>query len=236
VPVPGNPLEIVFMSLLMSVPELSWIGALLLPLVAMAAGSQKPHYEEGTHPDHELVRATLDGDATAYRGLVERYETRIYHVCYGMVRNREDARDMAQDAFIKAYKNLGRFRFQSSFYTWICRIAMNVCIDHLRKQKVRRAEAFDEGIATRESGGLISMEHHRNNPSKDVERKRLYQRILAAMDELPELHKQVIVLREMEGLAYKEIAEVLEIPEGTVMSRLYYARKRLQAALKEERE
>ncbi len=221
------------MSLLSSLPELGLLGAALFPLLAAASG--KIPYEEGTHPDHELVRKTLDGDATAYRGLVERYETRIYHVCYGMVRNREDARDMAQDAFIKAYKNLSRFRFQASFYTWLCRIAMNVCIDHLRKQKVRKADAFDEGIATREAGGVISMEHHKNNPAKDVERKRLYARILAAMDELPELHRQVVVLREMEGLSYKEIAEVLEVPEGTVMSRLYYARKRLQAALQDER-
>ena len=103
-------------------------------------------------PDHELVRAVLDGDATAYKGLVERYQGRIYNVIYGMVRNREDARDLTQDAFVKAYKNLSRFRFGSSFYTWICRIGMNVAIDHLRKQKVRKAQEFDDGVATKGQG------------------------------------------------------------------------------------
>ena len=222
------------MSLLSSLPELSLLGAALLSLLAAAFNKDVP-YVEGSHPDHELVRASLDGDPTAYKGLVERYQTRIYHVCYGMVRNKEDARDMAQDAFIKAYKTLERFGFRASFYTWLCRIAMNVCIDHLRKQKVRRADSFDEGIASKESGGVISMEHHRNDPSRTVERKRLYARIMDALEELPEAHKQVVVLRELEGLSYKEIAEVLDIPEGTVMSRLYYARKRLQGLLAEER-
>ena len=89
-------------------------------------------------PDHELVRAVLDGDATAYKGLVERYQGRIYNVIYGMVRNREDAWDLTQDAFVKAYKNLSRFRFGSSFYTWICRIGMNVAIDHLRNRRSAR--------------------------------------------------------------------------------------------------
>jgi RNA polymerase sigma-70 factor, ECF subfamily len=184
--------------------------------------------------DHQLVRAVLDGDGTAYRGLVERYQGRIYAVCYGMVRNREDARDMAQEAFVKAFKNLSRFRFGASFYTWLCRIAMNVSIDHLRRQKVRRAEQFDEGIATKDSAGVISLAHHRHSPSRDLERKRLHGRILEALDELPDEQKQVVVLREIEGLAYKEIAEIMDIPEGTVMSRLYYARKKLQKALGED--
>ena len=184
-------------------------------------------------PDHELVRAVLDGDATAYKGLVERYQGRIYNVIYGMVRNREDARDLTQDAFVKAYKNLSRFRFGSSFYTWICRIGMNVAIDHLRKQKVRKAQEFDDGVATKGQGGVISIGHMRGDPSRELSRKRIHARILEELDKLPELQRQVIVLREVEGLAYKEIAEVMDIPEGTVMSRLYYARKKLQAALQE---
>lgn len=232
------------MSLLSTLPEWSTLGALLLPLVGAATGggdpsgdgpagggSHRPEWDE----DHELVRAVLDGDATAYRGLVERYQGRIYSVCYGMVRNREDARDLAQEAFVKAFKNLSRFRFGASFYTWLCRIAMNVSIDHLRRQKVRKAEVFDEGIASRDSDGVISLQHRRNDPGRDLERKRLHAAILAAMDELPEDQKQVVVLREVEGMSYREIAEVMEIPEGTVMSRLYYARKKLQKALKGER-
>ena len=221
--------------------EWSWLGLVLIPLLGAASGGGEgaesgPATKSSRSVDHELVKKVLEGDGTAYRGLVERYQGRIYSVCYGMVRNREDARDLAQEAFVKAYKNLHRFRLQSSFYTRICRIAMNVSIDHLRRQKTRRAEAFDEGIATRESGGVISLEHRRHDPGRNLERKRLQARIVDALDQLPEEQRQVVVLREVEGLAYKEIAAVLDIPEGTVMSRLYYARKKLQSALKEERE
>lgn len=190
----------------------------------------------GQDPDHELVQAVLAGDATAYRGLVERYQGRIHSVIHGMVRNSEDARDLTQDAFIKAYKNLHRFRQHSSFYTWLCRIAMNVAIDHLRRQKVRRAELFDEGVATRETGGVISIAHRREDPARNLERKQLGQRLVAALEALPPEQQQIVILREIEGMSYKQIAEVCEIPEGTVMSRLYYARKKLQAALSDERE
>ncbi|MEL6344427.1 MAG: sigma-70 family RNA polymerase sigma factor [Myxococcota bacterium] len=189
----------------------------------------------GTQADHELVRATLDGDATAYRGLVERYQGRIYSVIYGMVRNPEDARELSQDAFVKAYRNLSRFRLESSFYTWLCRIGMNVAIDHLRRQKHRRTEEFDEGIATRDSSGVISLNHHRDDPRKNLERKRLRDRIMSEVDRLPDDQKQAIILREIDGLPYKEIAEIMGIPEGTVMSRLYYARKKLQSALRESK-
>ena len=142
----------------MAIFELDWsLGPLLLsalapflvPVAGMAGGGGPSADTGGAtsgNEDHDLVKRVLEGDGTAYRGLVERYQGRIYNVCYGMVRNREDARDLAQEAFVKAYKNLHRFRLESSFYTWICRIAMNVSIDHLRKQKVRRAEQFDDGI------------------------------------------------------------------------------------------
>src|SRR5690606_36398960 len=85
--------------------------------------------------DLEMVRAVLEGDATAYRGLVEKYQNRVYGMVYGMLRNREDARDIAQEAFVKAYRNLGSFRMDSSFYTWLYRIGMNLAIDHTRKRK-----------------------------------------------------------------------------------------------------
>jgi RNA polymerase sigma-70 factor (ECF subfamily) len=190
----------------------------------------------GPEADHELVRATLDGDATAYRCLVERYQGRIYSVVFGMVRNPEDARELSQDAFVKAYKNLSRFRLESSFYTWLCRIAMNVSIDHLRRQKLRRTEAFEEGIASRDGTGVISLAHHREDPRRNLERKRLRERIIAEVEKLPDDQRQVIILREIDGLPYKDIADIMGIPEGTVMSRLYYARKKLQSALKETQE
>lgn len=216
------------------------LSSCLLPLLGTASGGgetgsspgdPKPEWGE----DHELVRKVIEGDATAYRCLVERYQGRIYSVVYGMVRNREDARDLSQEAFVKAYRNLERFRFSASFYTWLCRIAMNVSIDHIRKQKIRRSTDYDDGIVTKDAGGVISLAHHRGDPSRNMERKQLRERIAAALDTLPDDQKEAIVLREIDGLSYKEISDIMDIPEGTVMSRLYYARKKLQAALKAER-
>jgi RNA polymerase sigma-70 factor (ECF subfamily) len=113
---------------------------------------------------------------------------------------------------------------------------MNVAIDHLRRQKLRRTEEFDEGVASRESAGVISLAHHREDPGRNLERKRMRERILEEIEKLPDDQRQVLVLREIDGLSYKEISTIMDIPEGTVMSRLYYARKKLQTALKEQRE
>lgn len=185
--------------------------------------------------DTELLRAVIDGDATAYRGLVEKYQQRVYSMVYGMLRNREDARDVTQEAFVKAYQNLHSFRLESSFYTWLYRIAMNLAIDFVRKRKRRKTTSFEEDIAAREGDGTIAEIHHSDSPSRSLERKQLYARIMDAIDKLPEDQRQVVLLRELEGLSYKEIADVMDIPEGTVMSRLFYARRKLQQLLAGDR-
>lgn len=189
---------------------------------------------ESREADAELLRAVLAGDTTAYRGLVEKYQGRVYAMVYGMLRNREDARDTTQEAFVKAYNSLEKFRLESSFYTWLYRIAMNLSIDLIRKRKRRKTTSFDEAIASRDGDGGISEVHHGDSPSKSLERKQLYGRIMEALDTLPEDQKQAVLLRELEGLSYREISEVMDIPEGTVMSRLFYARKKLQAILSED--
>jgi len=208
----------------------SWgLGLVVLGAVTRAAGGDEQL------EDRDMILAVRQGDATAYRGLVEKYQGRVYSLVYGMVRNREDARDITQEAFVKAYNNLGSFRLESSFYTWLYRIGMNLSIDFIRKRKRHATAGFDEGIATRDGDGEIATIHHEESPSRALERKRLYGRIMDALDKLPPDQKQVILLRELEGLAYKEIAAVMDIPEGTVMSRLYYARKKLQKLLADER-
>jgi RNA polymerase sigma-70 factor (ECF subfamily) len=181
--------------------------------------------------DAEMLRAVLAGDATAYQGIVEKYQGRVYALLYGMVRNREDARDLTQDAFVKAYRSLEGFRLEAGFYTWMYRIAMNLAIDFVRKRKRRDVVGFDENIAQRDEDGTIAEVHHEDGPGKALERQQTLARIMAAMDRLPEDQKQVVLLRELEGLSYKEIADVMGIPEGTVMSRLFYARKKLQTLL-----
>lgn len=189
---------------------------------------------EDREAEAELLQAVKDGDTLAYKGLVEKYQNRVFGMVYGMLRNREDARDVTQDAFVKAFKSLDTFRLDASFYTWIYRIAMNLAIDHVRKRKRREVAGFEEGIASKDEDGVISEIHNAENPSKSLERKELYQRIMDALEQLPDDQKQAILLREVEGLSYKEIAEVMGIPEGTVMSRLFYARKRMQKLLADD--
>ncbi|HCP44709.1 MAG TPA: RNA polymerase subunit sigma, partial [Deltaproteobacteria bacterium] len=169
-----------------------------------------------------------------YQSLVQRYQGRVYAVAYGMMRNREDAREMAQEAFIKAYNSLPHFRRESSFYTWIYRITVNLCIDSQRKAYRAREIALDEQMLpshiSNQTGPTPIL-----GPSQSYARKELRGHIKEAIDQLPDDQRRVIVLREVEGLSYKEIAESTGAAEGTVMSRLYYARKRLQELLKEVR-
>ncbi len=201
----------------------------------MSTNAQSPSAPTSREADAAMLGAVLEGDSTAYRGLVEKYQTRVFAMVYGMVRNREDARDITQDAFVKAYKNLKNFRLESSFYTWLYRIAMNLAIDHTRKQKRQATSGFDEAIGAKDADGSIAEIHHQDSPRKSLERKQLYGLIMTALDKLPAEQKQIVLLREVEGLSYKEISDVMEIPEGTVMSRLYYARKKLQKLLAEQR-
>lgn len=183
--------------------------------------------------DAELITRVLDGDTGAYRPLVERYQNRIHAMVFGMVRDGEEARDITQNAFIKAYQSLSTFRIESSFYTWLYRIAMNLAIDSVRKHKRRKTSSFDEAVAARDEDGGILEVHHEESPQRALQRKQLQQRIFTALDELSDDQREVVLLREVEGLSYKEIAEAMDIPEGTVMSRLFYARKKLQQLLKD---
>jgi RNA polymerase sigma-70 factor (ECF subfamily) len=181
--------------------------------------------------DRVMVELVLGGDATAYRALVEKYQDRVFAIVYGILRNREDAKDVTQEAFVKAYRSLEGFRLESSFYTWLYRIATNLAIDLTRRKKRRETSPYEEGQASRDGTGAVAEIHHGDGPARLLERKQLYARIMDAMQQLPPDQRQVVLLRELEGLSYREIAEVMEIPEGTVMSRLFYARKRLQKLL-----
>ncbi len=190
---------------------------------------------EQREQDAETVRRILDGDSDAYRFLVQKYQQKVYGVVYGMVQNPEDAREISQDAFIKAFKSLPRFRFDASFYTWLYRITVNLTIDHRRRMAKRRADQFDETRMQKDEAGEAAHHHVEASPVKRLERKRLADKIQWAIDQLPPDQRTAIMLREVEGLAYKEIAEAMECAEGTVMSRLFYGRKKLQEILKDVR-
>jgi RNA polymerase sigma-70 factor (ECF subfamily) len=186
--------------------------------------------------DENLVKLAQNGDRDAFQMLMQRHQRRIFNLCYGMLRNKDDAADLVQEAFIKAYKNIDRFKGNSKFYTWLYRIAKNACIDFIRKQKRRKTVDFDDSIRREEpvDGDETLLPSPLGiNPAKVAGRKELLEQIEAALDTLSDNHREILILREIDGLAYQEIADTLEISIGTVMSRLYHARKYMQNELSE---
>lgn len=183
--------------------------------------------------DAHLVARARRGDQNAFRQLVLAYQERIFVVVRGMVRNQEDARDIAQDVFVKAYASLDSFRGQSSFYTWLYRIAVNMAIDFRRKMDRKPSSSYDDQREADGAEGAFVPDSSRFSPERALKDKELGQHIMAAVEQLPEEQRTAIILRELEGLSYKEIAEVMGCSQGTVMSRLFYGRKKLQERLKE---
>ena len=183
----------------------------------------------------DLVKRCQAGETEAFDELVTRYRTRIFGMIYNMVRNEQDAWDLAQDSFVKAWKSINRFRGQSSFYTWIYRIVMNVTIDWLRKKQVKGAGAeFDDAIQLKEiDPASKTVPKPDALPYERMEQREIRAQIDNAIAQLSPEHRAVILMKEIEGMQYHEIAEALECSIGTVMSRLFYARKKLQGLLKE---
>ncbi|HEY1583444.1 MAG TPA: sigma-70 family RNA polymerase sigma factor [Chthoniobacterales bacterium] len=186
-------------------------------------------------PDLDLVKEAQAGSSAAFDELVGRYRNRIFGMIYNMVHNEQDAWDLAQDSFLKAWKSIARFRGQSSFYTWIYRIVMNVTIDAMRKKQVKGGGTeFDDTIRLREiEPGSRTVPHADALPHERMEQKEIRGRIDAAIAQLSPEHRAVILMKEIEGMQYHEIAESLGCSIGTVMSRLFYARKKLQTLLRD---
>jgi RNA polymerase sigma-70 factor, ECF subfamily len=184
--------------------------------------------------DLELVARCQQGDTAAFDELITRYRQRCFAMIYQMVRNEEDAWDLTQDGFVKAWKSLVHFRGQSAFYTWLYRIMANVSLDWLRRKRVRGDAEFDDQL------GLRGMEtaaptapKPELQPMERIADQEIRARVDAAIEKLSLEHRTVIVLREIEGLDYQEIADVVGCSIGTVMSRLFYARKKLQSVLRD---
>lgn len=188
------------------------------------------HAPEG-RPDDDtpLVAKAIAADAEAFGQLYERHRERVYRVAYHYVHNKADALDLCQEVFVRAFQALPRFEGRSKFSTWLTRIASNTCIDHCRASKVRRAGELDEQwvVSDERNPGSGDVPE----PSRGLEREELRVALDAAVEQLSPEHRTVFVLHAVEGMAYKDIAETLECPIGTVMSRLHYARKRLQGLL-----
>jgi RNA polymerase sigma-70 factor (ECF subfamily) len=181
--------------------------------------------------DLALVERAREGDTDAFDELFRRYRDKVYGVVWGYVKNRDDALDVTQDAFLKAYRKLGSFRGRSKFFTWVTQIAINRAIDvrrkHMRRKDVQLGEHHDRDDARRRPGRSPAS----RPPEAGVQDEELKQKYQEAVDSLGEKHRTVFLLHTTEKLAYKEIAATLGISIGTVMSRLHYARKKLQKAL-----
>ena len=185
--------------------------------------------------DKILVERVRKGDHAAFRRLVERYQERVFAIAIGIVRNEDDAMDITQDAFVKVYRYLDGFRGTSSFYTWLYRIVVNLCIDHGRRLSRASVVDFDDTLSHPDASLLPAGDVAPTPiglPAAELGRKELRNRIGDALERLTAKHREVIVLREIQGLSYNEISEVLSISVGTVMSRLHHARQNMQTLLK----
>ena len=192
--------------------------------------------DNSTVSDKTLVRQAQRGNMAAFEELVLRHRDKIYARAFSMMRNEEEAIDLSQEAWVKGWQRLKQFQGESSFVTWMTRIVINLCLDQLRKQKRHRIESIES--MEEESGGVERQMPVVNvNPTEGLERRELRQRIDKALSQISVEHRTVLILHEFEELEYKEIAKRMQCSIGTVMSRLFYARRKmanLLAAYKRE--
>lgn len=191
-----------------------------------------PERQQEADADLAIVRAVQAGDVAAFDELITKYRGRVYGVVYNMTSNREDAADLTQDAFIKAFQSINRFQGQSSFFTWLYRIAINSTLTHLRKNRLRTffsLEKVDE--EDRPSAEVIEALTDNSGAERDTFVRELQEKLNEAMQKLSIKHRTVVTLFEIDGLSHQEIAEVMNCSVGTVRSRLHYAKQLLQSEL-----
>ena len=178
-----------------------------------------------------LVRRAKDGDLPAYDELIQRYQERIYATVYHMTANHEDANDLAQETFIKAFKALHSFKGDSSFYTWIYRIAVNKTINFLKQRRNRTHMSLnDVDFNMEHDPDMLALVSH-NTPHRAAKLSELSEKLNAALLKLSEVHRMVVVLHDVQGVPHEEIGKLMNCNVGTVRSRLFYARQQLQALL-----
>jgi len=192
----------------------------------------KPAAQAQTPSDEMvLVKRARQGDLGAYDELVRRYQERIYATVYHMTSNHEDASDLAQEAFIKAFQALKSFKGGSSFYTWVYRIAVNKTINFLKQRRNRMQMSLDDlDFNAEHDPDLIALISEKT-PRREINLTELQEKLNAAMQKLSEPHRLVVTLHDVQGLSHEEIAEIMDCNIGTVRSRLFYARQQLQAYL-----
>jgi RNA polymerase sigma factor (sigma-70 family) len=183
------------------------------------------------HQEQQLVRRARAGEMDAYDELVRRYQERIYATIYHMTANHEDANDLAQETFIKAYQALRSFKGDSSFFTWVYRIAINKTINFLKQRKNKTHMSLNDLDFNAEHDADLVALISEKTPRREVNLIELQEKLNAAMQKLSEVHRLVVTLHDVQGLSHEEISRIMECNTGTVRSRLFYARQQLQAYL-----
>lgn len=182
-----------------------------------------------TVDDQALVEAAASGDHQAFETLVHKYERRVFAVALQLTRNGELAQELTQEVFVRAWRHLPRFKGGASFYTWVYRILQNLNIDRHRRNKRRTSSEFDDGVGWRVAEvGVGYTARAQADGLEHTHRSEMHQVLHEALADLSENHREILVLREVQDLSYEEIAEVMGIPKGTVMSRLFHARRKLK--------
>lgn len=179
----------------------------------------------------ELVRLARQSDESAFALLVEQNQSRIYNLALRMTRNPDDAAELTQEAFLNAWRGLSKFQGESSFSTWLYRLTSNLCIDFLRREKRRSGLSMTVSLDDEEEGRQADVPDERFSPEQSAERREVQELIRAGLRSLSEEHRRVLVLRELDGLSYAEIAQLLGLEEGTVKSRIARARLALRKYL-----
>ena len=186
--------------------------------------------------DQPLVERAKAGDLAAYDELIQRHQQRIYGLCYHLTSNHEDANDLAQESFLKAWKALKSFKGDARFYTWLYRVAYNTCLNHLktRRNRTPHLSLNDLDFNAENDPEMVELVSH-NHPRREVGLAELQKGLNAALLRLSEEHRTVVVLHDVQGLAHEEIAKIMNCNPGTVRSRIFYARQQLQAWLSDFR-
>ena len=192
---------------------------------------------DGEIPDHNLIKASQKGDTRSFETLVTRHRGKVYAMIQNMIKNEADAWDLSQEVFLKVWRALPKFEARAKFSTWLYRITHNVVYDWLRKRKIDSAGELDDSILKESdiAAGSRTGPTQVERPDQALPNSELGQRIQIALATLSAEHRETVLLREVQGFDYKEIAKIMECSLGTVMSRLYYARKKLQALLSDEK-
>lgn len=190
-----------------------------------------PERQQEADADFDVVKRVQAGDVAAFDQLMRKYRERLFGIVYNLTSNREDTADLVQDAFIKAFQSINRFQGQSSFFTWLYKIAVNTTLSHLRKNKLRTFFSLEKVQEDGTTAEILAKLTDTSGADRDAYLRELQEKLNEALQKLSIKHRTVITLFEIDGLSHAEIAEVMDCSEGTVRSRLHYAKQFLQAEL-----